>query len=412
MKYIVNDEIALSKPLEGPLAAYVASFAQSASEQGYVFYSVYRRVLLAACFSRWLGKKAVQLQTVSSGHAKRFLQNRSRRVRLARGDSAILEQFIGFLRQHGVIPPENVQPCPVSPSEKYVHAFEQHLREKRSLARATLAYYIPFIRNFLTDCFGSGQVKLSCLCANDVVKFVQRQVPRLHQKRASLLTTALRSFFQYARFRGDITLDLAAAVPSVANWTMTTIPRAIPADQVRQLLVSINRDTSVGRRDYAIFLILSRLGLRAGEVAFLDLDDIDWKAGCLSVHGKSGRRIELPLPKDVGEAIVAYLQNGRPHSTSRRVFLRAKAPIHGFKTQCAISSLVRHTLRRAGIVAPTNGAHQFRHGLATEMLRHGASLTEIGEVLGHRSPETTKIYIKVDLEALRPLALPWPGRKQ
>ena len=193
---------------------------------------------------------------------------------------------------------------------------------------------------------------------------------------------------------------------------MTSIPRAIPVDQVRQLLASINRDTCIGRRDYAIFLLLARLGLRSSEVAFLNLDDIDWKTGCLSVCGKSGRRIELPLPKEVGEAIAEYLQNGRPRCTSRRVFLRGKAPIRGFISQTAIGSLVRHTLKRAGIVAPTNGAHQFRHALATQMLRHGASLTEIGEVLGHRSPETTKIYIKVDFEALRPLALPWPGVKQ
>ena len=223
------------------------------------------------------------------------------------------------------------------------------------------------------------------------------------------MTTALRSFLQYARYRGDITLDLAAAVPPVANWSMTSVPRAIPADQVRQLLASISRRTAIGRRDYAILLLLARLGLRSGEVAFLQLDDIEWKAGRLNVCGKSGRSNELPLPTDVGEAIVRYLQHGRPHSNSRRVFLRARAPIRGFLGPCAIGSVVKHRLERAGINAPTNGAHQFRHALATQMLRHGASLTEIGEVLGHRSPETTKIYAKVDLDTLRMLALPWPG---
>ncbi len=190
---------------------------------------------------------------------------------------------------------------------------------------------------------------------------------------------------------------------------MATIPRAIPADQARRLLAGISRRTATGRRDYAILLLLARLGLRASEVAFLELDDIDWKAGRLKVRGKGGQRTELPLPTDVGEAIVAYLQNGRPSSTSRRVFLRGKAPIRGFLSQQAIGSIVRHAIQRTGIDAPTKGAHQFRHALATQMLRHGASLTEIGEVLGHRSPETTKIYAKVDLTALRKLALPWPG---
>jgi integrase/recombinase XerD len=190
---------------------------------------------------------------------------------------------------------------------------------------------------------------------------------------------------------------------------MGTIPRGIAPDQVRRLLSQVDRSTAVGSRDYAILLLLARLGLRSGEVAFLELEDIDWKGGCLSVHGKSGRRTQLPLPKDVGDAIVAYLRHGRPGSASRRVFLRAKAPVRGFLTACAVGTIVRHALLRHGIDAPTTGAHQFRHGLATEMLRQGASLAHIGELLGHRSPETTKIYTKVDLDALRTLAFPWPG---
>jgi site-specific recombinase XerD len=231
----------------------------------------------------------------------------------------------------------------------------------------------------------------------------------LHLKRAKLLTTALRSFLRYARYRGEITVDLAAAVPVVANWSMTSIPRAIAANQVRQLLASINRRTAMGRRDYAILLLLARLGLRSSEVALLELDDIDWNIGQLSIRGKGGQRTDLPLSSEVGRAITEYLRRGRPASTSRRVFLRAKAPIRGFCGASGVGSIVRHSLKRAGINAPTHGAHQFRHGLATEMLRQGASLSEIGDVLGHRHPQTTLIYTKVDLDALRPLALPWPG---
>jgi site-specific recombinase XerD len=174
-------------------------------------------------------------------------------------------------------------------------------------------------------------------------------------------------------------------------------------------LARIDRGTAVGQRDYAILLLLARLGLRSSEVVFLELEDIDWKNGSLSVRGKAGRRLQLPLPADVGEAIVTYLRHGRPPSGSRRVFLRAKAPLQGLRGPCAIASVIRHALLRAGVDAPTAGAHQFRHGLATDMLRHGASLSEIGELLGHSSPETTKIYTKVDLDALRTLALPWPG---
>jgi integrase/recombinase XerD len=202
---------------------------------------------------------------------------------------------------------------------------------------------------------------------------------------------------------------LAAAVPTVANWSMTSIPRAIPADAVHRLLASINRRTATGCRDYAILLSLARLGLRAGEVARLELEDIDWNAGSLTVPGKGGQRSVLPLPADVGSAIAMYLRHARPACSCRQVFLRTKAPIRGLHSSVAITSLVQHNLARAGIQAPTRGAHQFRHALATKMLRHGASLTEIGEVLRHHSPETTKIYTKVDLDSLRALALPWPG---
>jgi integrase/recombinase XerD len=257
--------------------------------------------------------------------------------------------------------------------------------------------------------FGDGPLTLSHLCASDVVRFVQRQAPRLHPKRAKLLTSALRSFLQYACYRGKTKLDLAAAVPVVANWSMSSIPRAIRADQVRQLLASIDRRTAMGCRDYAVLLLLARLGLRSGEVALLELDDVNWNTGKSSVRGKSGRRGELPLPAEVGEAIAAYLRRGRPQSTNRRVFLRAKAPIHGFQGASGVGSIVRHCILRADLDTPTYGAHQFRHGLATELLRQGASLAEIGELLGHHSPQTTKIYTKVDLDALRTLASPWPG---
>lgn len=409
MRHIIDDHIVLSRPLEGPLATQIAAFARDALEEGYARQSRYRRVLLAAGFSRWLGQHAIRLRRVSSEHPKQYLRSRARRVQVHRGDAAALRQFLGFLRRHDVIPAEKVPPCRLTPVEREARAFEDYLRHERVLADATIGYYVPFIRGFLADRFGKGHVALSRLCAGDVVRFVQHQAQRLHVKRAKQLTSALRSFLRYARYRGATALDLAAAVPSVANWSMTSIPRAISADAVRQLLASISRRTSGGRRDYAILLVLARLGLRAGELVRLELDDIDWNAGQMSIRGKGGYRTALPLPTDVGEAIAAYLQRGRPASRCRRVFLRARAPIAGFRGPSAVASLVRHAVVRAGISAPTKGAHQFRHGLATQMLRRGASLTEIGEVLRHRSLQTTTIYAKVDLNALRTLALPWPG---
>jgi integrase/recombinase XerD len=410
MKCIVSEDVVLSRPLDGPLSAHIAGFAKWVREEGYALYSRHRQVRLAACFSRWLGEEGNDLSNVGSEHVRRYLRTLARQVRIGRGDAAALRQFLDFLHRLGVIPAERVSLRPLSPVEQVVQEFVRYLLHDRALAQATTINYAPFVRGFLAGLFGGGPVKFSRLCASDVVRFVQHESPRLQLKSAKLLTTALRSFLQYLRYRGEIPHNLANAVPTVASWSMTSIPRARPPDLVRRLLASINQHTAMGRRDSAIVLLLARLGLRAGEVARIELEDIDWNAGSVSVRRKGGRHSILPLPADVGAAIAAYLRHGRPrNSSSRCVFLRSRAPFRGFQGPVAIASLVRHNLTRAGIKAPTQGAHQFRHGLATDMLRHGASLTEIGEVLGHRSPETTRIYTKVDLNALRPLALPWPG---
>jgi integrase/recombinase XerD len=413
MTHLVDDGVVLSRAPEGPLATYIGPFARSLREQGYSLNSTHQQVRLAACFSRWLREREVALRAITPNHPQQYLRYRARQVRPCLGDPAALRHLLYFLRHERVIPIEKkVSARPLTFAERCAQAYEEYLRETRGLARATIINYVPFIRSFLKDRFGDGLATLSHLCARDVVAFVQHQAPRLHPKRAKLLTSALRSFLQYARYRGEVKLDLAAAVPIVANWSMSSIPRAIGTDQVSQLLASIDRNTAVGRRDYAILLLLSRLGLRSSEVAFLDLDGIDWKVGRLSVRGKSGQRSDLPLPVEVGKAIVAYLRHGRPRCNSRRVFLRVKAPVCGFQGASGVGSMVRHRLLRAGIDAPTHGTHQFRHGLATEMLRQGASLGEIGELLGHQNPQTTKIYTQVDLEALRTLALPWPGGVQ
>lgn len=409
MKNIIYDHVVLSQPLEGPLATQITPFAEWVSAQGYARYTLYRYVLLAACFSRWLGQKGIRLHEVLSTHPTEYLRYRGQRRRIARSDAAGLNQLLTFLRKHDLIAADNTLQHPAGPVDLCVQTYARYLREERTLADTTITNYVPFIRDFLIDRFGSGPIKLTHLRSADVVTFIQRRAPQLHQKRAKLLTTALRSFFRYIRYRGDNALDLAAAVPTVANWSMPSIPRAISTEQVQQLLHRCSRRTAIERRDYAILLLLARLGLRASEVVKLELDDIDWEAGCLRVHAKGGQGTQLPLPSDVGEAIVAYLRQGRSSSQSRRVFLRAKAPIRSLLGPSAVDSIIRHALERTGISTPTKGAHQFRHGLATQMLRTGASLGEIGEVLGHRSPETTKLYTKVDLDALRTLALPWPG---
>ena len=297
---------------------------------------------------------------------------------------------------------------PMTDVERCVQAYGRHLQRTRGLAPATMANYVPVVRSFLRHRFGPGSVTLSSLSADDVVRFVRHMAPGLRPKCAKLMTTALRSFLRYACHLGEAGPELVAAVPVVANWSMTQIPRGISPDQVRKLLASIDRGSATGRRDLAILMLLARLGLRADEVRLLELDDIDWTGGTLRLKTKGGRRRAFPLSEEVGEAVADYLRHGRPSCPSRRVFLRANAPIGGLGPN-GITCIVGRAIKRAGVDAPTCGAHQFRHGLATGMLNGGASLGEIGDVLGHSHPDTTRIYAKVDLEALRPLALPWPG---
>ncbi len=204
-------------------------------------------------------------------------------------------------------------------------------------------------------------------------------------------------------------MDLASAIPGIANWRLTHLPKALTAEQVESLLLCCDQSTATGQRDHAILLLLARLGLRAGEVVAMTLDDIQWETGLLTVRGKGLRHETLPLPQDVGEALAHYLRYRRPQCTTRRVFIRLRAPHQGFTTSAAICNVVRRALARAGLNPACKGAHLLRHSLATRMLSNGASLAEIGDILRHRQPQTTQIYAKVDVKALRTLAQPWPG---
>jgi integrase/recombinase XerD len=393
-----------------PLGVYIDSCAAEMRKEGYPRPTIELHVRLIADFSRWLAKRRITAQEVSAELFQPYLRARARRRSPTGSESRALRRLLDLLVREGVVP----EPAPpaATPADRLAAEFHFYLRQERALALTTQSYYRAFVAEFLRARFGAGPVDLSCLCARDVTGFVQRRATKFQSKRVQLMTTALRSFLRFARYRGDIDKDLAACVPAVANWKLSGIPRAIPAHQVKLVLDSIDRKTVVGRRDYAILLLLARLGLRAGEIKALTLEDLDWKEGLIKVRGKGGHYAQLPLPTDVGEAIADYLRNGRSKASSRCVFLRVRAPIDGFKGQCGIGSIVKHALTRAGVDAPRKGAHQFRHGLASQMLRRGASLSEIGELLRHSSPQTTAIYAKVDLDSLSTLALPWPGGAQ
>lgn len=386
------------------LDAYAAAIAQ----QGYVQHSIRTQVVVIADLSRWLQRRHILLQDLDSKVVNRFVQHHQRQKGIRRGDAGILSRFLAWLGQTGTV--EQHRELPVKgPRQNVTHQFRRYLLQDRGLSTATMQNYVPFIDQFLSERFRNKTLNLSTLRAADVTGFVQRHAHRFSPGRAKLLVTALRSFFRYLRHRGEISLDLAACVPTVPNWSSSTVPKFLPPGTVQRVLSRCDRQTPLGRRNYAILLLLARLGLRAGEVVALNLEDIDWEAGQMTVHGKGGRSTQMPLPTDVGEAIAVYLRNGRPRCSSRRVFIRAKAPLGGFASSVAICVIVMRALQRAGVESPRKGAHLFRHTLACDLLRQGCSLDEIGELLRHQSPNTTAIYAKVDLAALHSLALPWPG---
>jgi len=404
--FFKNPEILL-RMHEGPLGAYIDDYAAELHTEGYAQQSAELQIRLIADFSQWLAKRHINASQITAAYFRPYLRSRARYRRPQRGDPATLKRLLNLLLRQGVIAEPSLAPS--TPAKQLGDEFRLYLRQERALTLSTLIAYTPFVGEFLREHFGAGPVDLASLSAVDVTGFVQRRAASIHSKRVQLMTTALRSFLRFAQYRGDVHLDLAACVPAVASWSQSNIPKALPPEQVKRVLASCNRRTAVGRRDYAILLLLARLGLRAGEVRTLTLEDLAWQAGLITVRGKGGHDCPMPLPLDVGEAIADYLRNGRPATASRWVFLRSRAPVQSFKGSQAIDSVVRHALGRAGIDSPRMGAHQFRHGLACQMLRQGASLAEIGEVLRHRSPQTTAIYAKVDLPALRSLALPWPG---
>ena len=335
MNYAVNNQIVLSLVPQGPIAAYLDSFSSSLAAQGYQPHYIHQQVWLAACFSQWLKQTRVKLRGITSAHAKLYLRYRYRHLRPRPGDAAVLRSLIGFLRLQGAIPAEKVAVRRLTPVERCAKSYEEYLRHARGLAKMTIINYLPFIHDFLRDCFGSEEVKLSRLDAGDVVRFVQRQAPRLHMKRAKLMTSALRSFLNYARYRGDVTLDLTAAVPVVPNWSMTSIPRAIASDQTRELLASIDRRTAIGRRAYAVLLLLARLGLRSGEVAFLNLDDIDWNAGRLSVCGKSGQPKARNLGVQQSHRVPKFAQFTCP-------VVRTTAGLYGHQARREVGKVLQH----------------------------------------------------------------------
>ncbi len=391
--------------VSGPLAPYAAGFGSWLRSQAYSPSAAADRLCQFDQVSRWLEREGLDVGALTDEQAGRFVAARRAAGRVTWVSPRSMALLLGYLRGLGVVPVP-APALPRGPLEELLADYRGYLRMERGLSEHTvLDVYGPAARLFLAGREGPDGLGLERLCAADVSSFLARECPRRSVTRARDLVCALRSLLRYLHLAGLTGAPLAWAVPSVADLRDRTLPRGLDPAAMSRLLASCDRRTLAGLRDYAILLLLTRLGLRAGEVAGLRLGDVDWRHGELLVRGKGSRQDVLPLPVDVGEALADYLRR-RPRCQCRALFLRVTAPRRELN-RCTVAWVVRAACDRAGL--PRAGAHRLRHTAATEMLRAGASLPEIGQVPRRREQKTTAIYAKVDRRALRALARPWPS---
>jgi integrase/recombinase XerD len=388
----------------------IEPFIQQLQTARYVDESVRRKRAIAKEFAEWAQQHVIVADNLDSESVAQFIARLPERAKTrAALERATVRRFLRHLYACGCLqipsPSEIGSGC-----ESYLRRYEDYLRKDRGLAENSLHVYVPFIRDFLSrQTMQAGRLSQDAFNTRNIQAFLLAQTKDRSDEYKRLLGTSLRSFFRFLFFKGEATRDFSNSVPMVRKYRMSEPPSFLSTEQIERVLAVVDRSTATGRRDYAVLLLLARLGLRAGEVVTLELDDIRWRSGEIVIRGKGRMLDHLPLVSDVGEALACYIRDDRGVSTSRRVFLRTWAPRISLTGPAAVGHIVRRALARAGIRRSGRGAaHLFRHGLATKMIRHGASLPEIAEVLRHRSQNTTAIYSHVSFEALRTVALPWP----
>ena len=390
--------------MSGPLTMWVDGFCAELAGQGYTRDSAGIQMQLMAHLSRWLAGEGLGARDLTPVRVEDFLRARRaagyRELLSPRG----LRPLIGYLTAVGVV--ASLPPPSPTPDDLLVGDYGRHLLVDRGLAVKTVATYSRVARDVLARWGGREGLEVGGVSAGDVTALVVSECRQRSVPSAKAFVSALRCWLRFLHAQGLTAHELAGAVPCVAGWRGGWIPRGLSDAEVAALLDNTGSTTTVGLRDRAVLTLLARLGLRAGEAAGLVLDDVDWRQGTIVIRGKGNRRDTLPVPVDVGEALVAYLRDGRARVTSRSLFLRVHAPIVGLSS-AGVGQIVCAAGERAGVRA---AAHQLRHSAATSMLRAGGSLSEVGQVLRHADAATTAIYAKVEYGALATLAQPWPGR--
>jgi integrase/recombinase XerD len=389
---------------------HIEPFLEHLRAAGYAERTLRKKRSVARAFGRWAKVKQIAIADLNDGHMTGFVARSPRRRKAhVKFELAVMRLFFEYLRSCAGLqrPPLKDK---VSSADGLLQRYQDYLRKDRGLTDNSVHVYVPFIRDFLTaQTTQTGCVTAGAFDALIIRRFILEQTLDRSSEYTRLLCTALRSFFRFLVMCGQSMRDLSNSVPTVRKYRQAVVPAFLTPEEVERVLSATDRSKLSRCRDHAVLLLLARLGLRAGEIVSLELDDIRWRASEIVIRGK-GRIVDhLPLPSDAGAALALYLLKGRGISLSRRVFLRIWAPRTGLAGPAAVGHIVRRALVQAGVCRSGRGAaHLFRHGLATKMIRHGASMSEISEVLRHRSQTTTAIYAHVSFEALRGVALPWP----
>lgn len=395
---------------KGPLDSYIGVYADRLVAEGHCCQSGARCIRVTADYSAWLASKRHGVADVNEDSIKQYEQFRKKYRRPFLSDHSALIRLLMVLRETNATAP--CKTMVLDPLAQVVLDFEQYQRQERGLCETSVIRHRPPLKKFLRQCCSEGVSSFSTLTGKDVTQFLVQHAHDQSPSSAKNMCWTLRAFSRYLLYQGHTTQDLASAVPSIRAWRLTTLPENLSAQQIETVLSSCDKGSALGLRNYAVLMLLSRLGLRANEIALLRLDDINWHSGSLNIRGKGRTLVSLPLLSEVGAALSDYLLKARPKTKSRSLFVRAIAPHSRLASSAAISYIATSALIRAGLELQHKGAHIFRHSLASNLLRAGASLPEIGQVLRHKSHDSTRIYAKVDIDGLRALAMPWPGAAQ
>ena len=395
----------------GPHGQLVELYATLLVNDERASHGTWRCLNLVGGLLSWIERRGLRPTDLKEQVTERYLKYRAGKQSLQPGDRAALKRLLSALREVGMIAPAPLPP--ITPEDQIFEGFSDYLRQERGLAPRSIISHLPVVRRFLREVCPAGAGDLTNISQERVIRYIERHARDGSAGSGKRMCWSLRAFLRYLHHKGLTPLALADCIPSIRRWKLASLPTYLSAAQVEKVLGGCDRATAMGRRDYAILMMLAKLGLRAGEVASLTLDDIDWRSGEMLIRAKGRQRARMPMPRDVGAAVVAYLRDRRPTTSCRRLFLRTLAPHVGFASGCAITMIAKAALERVGIRGYAHhGAHIFRHSLATELLRSGATLSEIGQLLRHESHDTTRIYAKVDVQRLRTLSLPWPGGVQ